>query len=466
MSIALRLNPETPEAGGRKKKPALRRREQEFLPAALEILEKPPSPTLRVTALALCAFAVIAVAWGTFGEVDIVAVAPGKIIPSGKVKVIQPLEPGIIRAIHVQEGQLVVAGQPLIELDPTETGADRERLATDLMASQVTAARLQAALDWAAGGEGKFSPPPQAAPGLVATHRNMLASQIEEHRSRLAASDAELTKLKAELQSASADIERLEKIIPLIRERADSLSFLLDKELIARPQYLEQAERLVAHEQELIVERNRRKEVRAAITALAEERRLIATEFRSQALEELVEARERIEQVTQELTKAKRRHVRQRLVAPIDGSVQRLAVHTEGGVVTSAQELMVIVPEHEKLEIEAWVENKDIGFVSEGQVAEIKIETLPFTKYGLVDGRLEHVSSDAMPREGEEETAGSPVYLAKVSMDRTEVKAGERWVRLTPGMSVTVEIKTGTRKLIEYVLSPLLRYRHDAVRER
>ena len=150
----------------------------------------------------------------------------------------------------------------------------------------------------------------------------MLVSEIEEYQSRLAAADAELDKLKAEALSAEADIERLEKIIPLIRERAESLRFLLDKELIARPQYLEQAERLVAHEQELIVEKNRRKEIEASIAALAEQRRLVQSEFRSAALGELVETREGIEQLTQELTKARRRNLRHAFVmrAAVDGA--------------------------------------------------------------------------------------------------------------------------------------------------
>ena len=466
MSIELRLSGPPAKSGPSGKKSGGSRKDLEFLPAALEVLEKPPSPTARVLALALCAFAIIAVAWAAFGEVDIVAVAQGKIVPTGQVKLIQPLEPGVIRAIHVQEGERVQAGSALIELDPTETTADRERLTTDLLAAQTKSSRLEALLHFAETGYVRFLPPPGADPALVEPHRSMFESQIEEYRTKLSANETEGERLNAELRSVDAEIGRVRKILPLVREEAQVYRDLSERKIASRSDFLNALERQVSFEQDLVVQRSRRDEVQTEQASLIEQRHLIEAEFRREILGDLTETKERIESLSRELTKATQRSLRQKLVAPVDGTVQRLAVHTIGGVVTAAQELMVLVPQGQDLEIEAWVNNKDVAFVAEGQPAEIKVETLPFTRYGLIDGQIKHISTDALPPKEGEENAGSPVYLAKVSLDRDAVRVGDRDVLLAPGMAVSVEIKTGTRKLIEYILSPLLRYQHEAVRER
>ena len=450
------------------------RRELAFLPAALEVLETPPSPTLRITALALSAFAVIAVAWSIIGEVDIVAVAQGKIVPKGQVKIIQPLEPGIVRAIRVQEGDAVTRGQVLIELDPTESTADRERLATDLMTEKARAARFEAVLAHLETEQVAYAPPWETEKALIETNRRILTSQVREHEARRSALETEALRLQAALRSAEAEVERGQRLLPIAREEAEVYGRLSEQSMASRSEYLDALERLVTIEQDLLVQRAKAAEAETGLTAIAEKKRLAEAEMRREALVDLAESNERIAALTQELTKAEQRSVRRRLVSPIEGSIQRLAVHTIGGVVTQAQELMVVVPKDSELEIEAWVENKDIAFVATGQPAEIKIETLPFTKYGLVDGRVEHVAADALTQagnaaaetEGRNAPAGGLVYLAKVSLGQTSVQAEGREVMLAPGMSVGVEIKTGTRKLIEYVLSPLLRYRHDAVRER
>ncbi|MCG8361323.1 MAG: HlyD family type I secretion periplasmic adaptor subunit [Kiloniellales bacterium] len=466
MSIELRLSGPPAKSAPGSKKPSGSRKDLEFLPAALEVLEKPPSPTARVLAFALCTFAVIAVAWATFGEVDIVAVAQGKIVPTGQVKVIQPLEPGVIRAIHVQEGERVQAGQALIELDPTETTADRERLTTDLLAARTRSSRLEALLRFLENGDTRFLPPANADPVLVEPHRRMFESQIEEYRTKLSANETEGERLNAALRSVEAEIGRVRKILPLVREEAQVYRDLSERKMASRSDFLNALERQVSFEQDLVVQRSKREEVQTELASLIEQRQLIEAEFRREILGELTETKERIESLSRELTKATQRSARQKLVAPVDGAVQRLAVHTIGGVVTTAQELMVLVPQGQDLEIEAWVNNKDVAFVAEGQPAEIKVETLPFTRYGLVDGRIKHISTDALPPKEGEENAGSPVYLAKVSLDRDAVRVGDRDVLLAPGMAVSVEIKTGTRKLIEFIMSPLLRYQHEAVRER
>jgi hemolysin D len=193
-----------------------------------------------------------------------------------------------------------------------------------------------------------------------------------------------------------------------------------------------------------VIARHRLAQAKASVAATEQQRAQAVADFQHARLAELADAEKRASGMEQELVKAEQRLGQQRLTAPVDGVVQQLAVHTVGGIVTPAQPLMVVVPHENRLEIEAMVLNKDIGFVAAGQTAEIKIETFAFTRYGLIDGRVVTVSSDAI----QNEKLGL-VYATRIAMDRTTMKVEDKSVNLSPGMAATVEIKTGTRRLIE-----------------
>ncbi len=437
------------------------RRAQElaFLPPALEVTETPASAAGRWLALAISAFFIIASVWAAFGEIDIIATAQGKIIPAGRVQVIQPLESNTIRAIRVKDGDAVRAGDVLVELDPTQARADRVRLSEELIATRVDEARLEALL--ADDPDAAFVPPAGAPADLVGTARSFLASRHLEHQARMANLDAEYARKQAEIGAIKAEIARLETVIPKIRERVKSRRALVKKKYAARMQLLELEEELADKTGRLRVERERIKEAKAALAAALSRRRQAKAEFHAGTHGELAETRRRRAGLEQELVKAQKRERGATLRAPIDGVVQELAVHTVGGVVTPAQELMVVVPADAELEIEAMVLNKDIGFVKNGDAAEIKVEAFPFTKFGTIDGRVVNVSRDAV----EDENLG-PVYPARVAMARTVIDAKEGPVDLTPGMAVTAEVKTGKRKLIEYLLAPLQRYKAESMHER
>src|SRR5437764_4457195 len=209
-----------------------RRREHElaFLPAALEIVETPPSPIGRAIGATIIAVFVLAVAWACLGTVDIVASAPGKIVPSGRSKIIQPFEIGVVRGIHVHDGDIVKAGQVLIELDPTINAAERERLQGDLIAAQLDIARLRAALADGRDPVADFHPPVEASPALVATQRQYLISQIAEHRSKIAALDRQLAQKEAEQATSAATIAKIEALIPLLRAQVDVRKTLFEHE--------------------------------------------------------------------------------------------------------------------------------------------------------------------------------------------------------------------------------------------
>jgi hemolysin D len=451
-----------------------------FLPAALEIVEMPPSPIGRAIGATLIALFCLALIWASVGHVDIVASASGKIVPSGRVKLIQPFETGVVRAIHIRDGQSVKAGDVLIELDPTMTAAEQGHIRSDLIAAQLDIARLRAALS--DNPEGMFQPPTGASPALVNMQRKFLAQQIDEHRAKLAALDRQRAQKEAERATIAATIAKLDASGPLIQQRVDIRKYLADKELGSKLTYLEIQQLLTENEKDLMVQKSRVQEADAAIAAITESRAQADAEFHRTLFGELAEAERKAGGLADDLAKAEQRTKLQLLTAPVDGVVQQLSVHTVGGVVTPAQQLAVVVPADAVLEVEAMVSNRDIGFVHPGDDAQIKIDTFNFTRYGLLHGRVVSVSPDAIVREnpqdrnndrpkGAEGDSSEPkgqefVYSARVSLDRTQIQVDGGVANLSPGMAVTVEIKTGSRAVISYLLSPLLRYQHESMHER
>ena len=319
-----------------------RGRELEFLPAVLEVTETPPSPLGRVLAMTLVAFFVLATAWTVVGHVDIIATAQGKIIPSERVKVIQPRDTGVISAIHVSDGQKVKRGDLLVELDPTDTEADRDRLRTDAATARIDVARLNALLS--DNPEKTFVPPTGTPEPLVQLHRAYLVSQVREYRSRQAAIDSEVAKRKAEIETIKAGIVRLEKILPSIRERVEGRRQLVERQFAPRLAFAELQEQLFDYEGQLAVQQQRLEESKAALAAAASQREQVEAEFRRDVTAKLSEVRQRAASIDQEIIKAEERSRLQTLTAPADGTVQQMAIHTVGGVATSAQPLMVIVP--------------------------------------------------------------------------------------------------------------------------
>ena len=451
--------------------------EREFLPAALEIVETPASPAGRAVGYLIVLFFALALAWACFGQVDVIATARGKIIPSSRTKVVQPLEIGTLRAIHVQEGQAVRTGDPLVELDPTTNAAETERLAADLVVAGLDAARLRAALSDAPDAGAAFQPPAGAEPAKVQLYRQLLANQVAEQRAKLAGLDRQYAQRDADRAAVAGTVAKLTAAIPMLRERTQTKRYLADQGTASKMNALELEQSLTEYQHELLVQKSRLAEAEAALGAIAESRAQAAAEYRRTMLTDLATAEQKIAGLTQELVKSTRKTDLQRLTAPVDGTVQQLAVHTIGGVVTPGQTLMLIVPRDGRLEVEAAVENKDIGFVAEGNPVEIKIETFNFTKYGLLQGVVTQLSRDAMmpersgssadPRQpAAPPAAQEPIYTARISLDREAMDIDGRIIALGPGMAVTAEIETGRRRVIEYLLSPVLKYSHESIRER
>jgi hemolysin D len=455
-----------------------RKVEREFLPAALEIVETPPSPIGRLGAYCLVAVFTLALIWAWFGRVDIVAVSKGKIIPTGHTKIVQPFEIGVVRAIRVHDGQEVKVGDVLIELDQTMNQADLGHQQSDLMAAKIDIARLTAALASENDGDTRFVPPEGASAEQAMMGEQFLIGQVAQYRSKLATLAGDETQKRAELESQKLAIGKIETLLPLLEERTQMRKTLFEHQTGTKLAYLEDLGDLLSHKKDLELQTSRLKEAEASLAASKAKLEEARAEFHRQNLNDLAEATRKANGLAQDVAKSEQRTKYQALTAPIDGTVQQLAIHSVGGVVTPAQTLLTIVPADTTIEIEAMVDNQDIGFVHPGQDAQIKVDTFNFTRYGVLHGKVVTLSQDAIPRDGvgksdlskpgaaPDSGVAEPSYAAQVSLDQTRMQIDDKLLNLSPGMAVTVEIKTGTRRIIDYLLSPILRHSQESLRER
>lgn len=441
--------------------------ETEFLPAALALQETPVSPAPRLAMWLLIAFALLAVLWACLGNVDIVATAQGKIVPNDRVKTIQPMETATVLAIHVTDGQQVKAGDVLIELDATVADADTASIDNDLRVAQLLAVRDTAFLQSLnVLQQGKRQNPvlqaPEGIPQQQADNeRRHLDGEWLELISKLERLDADKASRQAELLSIQATVGKLESTAPIARRLAEDYQQLYGKNFVSRHGYLEREQARIEQEGELATQRGKLQAVKASLQEAEKQKTELLAASQRTALDRLHDNEQKIAGYKQAIIKARQRSQLLKLTAPVDGVVQQLAIHTVGGVVTSAQPLMIVVPADQALEIEAFIENKDIGFVNVRQDAEIKIETFPYTKYGALHGEMIQVSTDAIS----DEKRGL-IYSSKVKLPHTTMQVENKLVNLSPGMAVTVEIKTGTRRVIEYFLSPLIQHAGESLRER
>lgn len=442
--------------------PDYARGEAQFLPAALALQETPPPAAPRVAMWLIMSLAAIALTWAILGQIDIVASAPGKVVPDDRSKLIQSVETATVTAIHVTDGQAVKAGDKLIELDATLATAERDKLAGELGLARLQVARGEALLDALRGGAvPALANIPGVAPEREAEARRQLQGQVEEYLAKRARFQAEIDRRQAEIETARKLVARLEQTAPIAARRAADYKDLMEKNFISQHGYLEREQTRIEQESELALQKNRINELEAALRESRNQSAAYTAELRRVTLESIQDGQQKIAAATQDHLKADSRSRQMTLTAPVDGVVQQLATHTIGGVVTPAQPIMVVVPSQASVEIEALLENRDIAFVRPGQLAEIKIDAFPYTKYGTLPGRVVTVSRDA----AQDEKRGL-VFPVVIKLERTAIRVDDKDIRITPGMAVSAEIKTGKRRVIEYFLSPLMEYSSESLRER
>lgn len=414
--------------------PALQPDEAEFLPAALAIQASPVSPTARLVAWTITALVFGLLLWSIVGRVDIIVNGQGKIIPTERTKTIAAVEVASVRALHVREGQAVKAGDLLVELDTRGREADADKAEGEWQNAHLQAARSRALLASVASGQ-----PPQLTQ----------APAIDPLRWRDAQwhLDDQWRDYAAKRDRLDGEIRRYRQALRLAERRAEDYAELARTQDVAHHAWLEKEQQRIDLEGQLNEAVNQR-------GALLAETRRHAQETLNEALRTMAAAR-------QDLRRARVHGEWLRLVSPVDGTVQQLTTHTVGAAVPAAQPLMQIVPAQGVVELEAFVENKDIGFVAEGQSAEVKLDAFEYTKFGTVPATVTHVSRDAI-----EDTRRGLIYAVRVELARPSLRVHERDVVLSPGLSASVEIKTGSRRVIEYVLAPLLQHARESLRER
>ena len=462
--------------------------DREFLPASLEILVSPPSPIARALLIAICSLFALTLAWSYFGWIDIYAVAPGKFQPIGGSKVVQPLEAGKIIAIHVENGSRVNAGDVLLELDPTETAADREAQARDFEAASAEASRRKAAI--AIAHTETLEPQPIAFDdgiGDAVRHREdgVLTADLAQLRSTIASLKAQVAEKEATKERLTTTIAAREKLIALAKERVAMRQQLDAMGSGSRAQTIESMEQLETQITTDTGDRGQLIETAAAIGSLERKLDQSITQFIADQSQKLAEIEQKRDHAEQELIKAKSKANRTELRAPISGTVQQLAVSSLGQVVSSGQSLLTVVPLGGSIEVEVMIANEDIGFVEIGQPAVIKVDAFPFTRYGTVNGVVEKVSRDAVDQRdstvlSDAANAAKPqssppssaaktqdlVFPATIKLTQRSINVDGKDIALLPGMGVSVEIKTGRRRAIDYLLSPLREIASRAASER
>ena len=408
--------------------------EAQFLPAALALQEKPVSPAGRLVARLLMSMVAIAILWSVLGKIDIIVNAGGKIIPSGRSKTLASVDVASVKALHVLEGQVVKAGQVLIELDSTAYDAERDKAQGDATVALLQAERSRALI---AAVDTLRAPRLAAIAGLPAGKWQAAQAQLE----------GQYRDFRAKLARIEGDIQRYGDALPLAAQRAQDYEVLAGDHDVSTHAWLEKEQARIDLAGQLGDARNQR----AALIA----------ETRRAAHDALTEGAKLADASRQDALRAGEHGKLLKLTAPVDGTVQQLTVHTVGGVVPAAQPLMQIVPQENVVEVEAFLENKDIGFVREGQEAAVKVDAFEYTKFGTVPGRVSHVSRDAI-----QDDKKGLIYSVTVTLDKSTVQVEGRAIPLSAGMAVNVEIKTGERRIIEYVLSPLLQHQRESLNER
>ncbi|CAM3196922.1 Membrane fusion protein (MFP) family protein [Sphingomonas antarctica] len=438
------------------------RSDREFLAPALEILETPPSPLGRAMLWTLTAMVAIALAWAIFGRLDVIAVAQGRTIPSANSKIVQAFDIGSIRAIYVHEGQRVRKGQLLIALDPTLAAANQGAADETLQAHQLEDRRNAALLSYIDGRGAVFTAPPGTPNVMVVAQNRLIAAAIAEYEANRASLEKQRLEAVSDRDVALQEVAKLRDTLPIEAEQLRGRRALAAKGYFAGLRLMDYEQQLLQHQRDLQIQRAAVAKATAAIGQIDAEIAKLRGGFARTASTAQLDAQRDAGVARGDAQRNARLRELTQIRAPIDGVVEQLMVTTVGGVVKPADPLMTIVPTDAPVVLDARLLNRDIGFVQVGQRARVKFQAFPFTDYGAVDGVVERIGRDSI----EDEKAG-PVFAVRIRLlsDHLALTDGHS-ERLGAGLTATAEIRTGSRPIIRYLLSPLARRANEAGRER
>lgn len=441
----------------------------DFAPALLRIQETPPSPLAGWLMRALLLFFACLMLLAIFGRLDIVAVAPGKLVPLSYLRIVQPLEHGIVKEILVREGEQVREGQILMRMDPRLTEADRRVVDSELKLKRLQIRRIDSEIASAS-----ITRRPGEDMMLLAQVEAQQRARRQAHQDAVDAEKAALAKARQDLKVALEVEAKLKQTVPMQKETADGWAQLAREGFAGKLMAQERMRVYLESAQDLKAQTENVESLRASIAQSEKKLAQITSNYRQQLHNERIDTVAQVQRLEEELGKHEHRTGLMELRAPQAGIVKDLATHTVGTVAAPGTILMTLVPLGEPLVAEVWVGNEDIGFVRKGQPAKLKLSTFQFQKYGMVEGSVRHVSADA----SENQNAAGSVEIARnrsampltyktiVEMHAQELIAEGARFALSPGMQVAAEIHLGSRSVLEYLLSPVTRAFHEAGRER
>lgn len=434
-------------------------RDEEFLPAALEILESPPSPLGRILMFTIIGFFGILILWSWASKVDVVIVGQGRVVPSGYVKTVQAFETGVVTKIHVADGQYVNAGQVLVELDPTETTASVDSLKSQLADFELNLAVSMALLS--ADPLTLFIPPEGANEGRILSAKLQLKEMHSTHLAELQELDAEKSRIEAQLKSLTIEMQRVSETLPILESRVAAAGTLLARDSIRQDERLSLKQALIELRSSYDTFNQSQLQLKSEMDVISAQKTQAISNFMSYHRAAEREARLHIYELKNQISAESRRNEYRFLKAPVAGFVDQLQTHTVGGVLGAGEIVLNIVPTNNRQEIDAFILNKDIGFINNGDAVEIKLEAFPFTKYGVVDGKVTNISNDAFAHD-----QLGLVYKVTIIITTPLDVVEKSGIMISPGMNATVEVISEKRRIIDYFISPLLRYKDEAIRER
>ena len=432
--------------------------DKEFLPPAVEVLETPPSPAGRMLVWAVVGLFILVVLWAFIGEIDEVVVARGKVIPIGYTKVLQAEDKGIVKRILVQEGQKVKRGELLMELDRTMSESDLNALKKEIAYYNTNIRRILAELEdkLFVAGEGS-----QTDSRDFIQQMSLYRSRQSEKRAKLEFYDAQIRQKEDSVRVAESSLVKYQELLKIAREREANLKEIVEQGAISRYTYLEYQGKRIELEQNVSMNRSELSAAQAEVSAARQEKAQYQAEWNRQLQEELINSRKQFNTLKESERKAELKNKLIEIKSPVDGAVHKLDIHTVGAVVREAQGLMEVVPDGTPMEIEAWMENQDVGFVTPGMPVEVKVDAFNFQKFGTLKGKVREISPDAI-----EDKERGQLYRVMVSVDEEKLHMDSRDLQVYPGMAVSAEIKTRKKRIIDFFLEPFQTYKSEALRER
>ncbi len=415
----------------------------DFQPLLVEIEHKPTSPLGRVLLWSLIVFMVISLLWLFLAKIDIVVTARGKVIPMGEIKLLQPIETGTISGIFVKEGMRVKKGDVLIELDPSVSSSDFISKQKNLDMLSLEIERLNALV---------YDKPffPSATENRVSQQMLYNSSKIAFKNQQNSLRD-QLAQIKSQINSEKAEQNKITQLLEATKQKEARLEKV--KDIIARHDYEDVTNKIIDYTEQINIKAYTIIGLQEKINEINRQIEQTKQEHKNKLLEEFTQKTKEATVLKTELNEVNFRQTKQKIIAPADGFIGKMFIHTVGGVVTPAEKLLTLVPSNVPLVIKATVLNQDIGFIENNMPVAIKIDTFDFQKYGLIDGNVIHISQDSV----EDEKLG-PIYDILIKPSKTSLLIEGENLQITAGMSVSAEMKVGKRRVIEFFIYPIIKY--------